>query len=171
MRLFDEDFLSVAVQEFKILEQVRGHPNVVEAVELFFNNQSQTIYMVLGYLPNAIDLSELIKTSSLDESCIKRIMQGLLMGLDYLHSTALVCHRDIKPANIMTSEDGQSVKIIDFNAATEFEREDPHSLIGVSGEQQYSAPEMTSVYSSKVDIWSAGVVMFEMLSREKVTIT
>jgi serine/threonine protein kinase len=76
-----------------------------------------------------------------------------------------VMHRDIKPENILIDslrDDEVSIKLADFGFATYF-REKADLMLG---SPLYMAPEVINreAYSSKVDIWSAGVVIYIMLS-------
>jgi serine/threonine protein kinase len=87
-------------------------------------------------------------------------MFNLLNGIKYLHDYG-ICHRDIKPGNIYITKDLEHLKIIDFNVALAF-KASPANLFGVTGEEAYSAPELSSgqTYDERIDLWSAGVVMF-----------
>eukprot|EP01127_Copromyxa_protea_P006669 TRINITY_DN16670_c0_g1_i1.p1 TRINITY_DN16670_c0_g1~~TRINITY_DN16670_c0_g1_i1.p1 ORF type:complete len:610 (-),score=88.89 TRINITY_DN16670_c0_g1_i1:41-1870(-) len=101
----------------------------------------------------------------------------LCLGLQYIHSQGCV-HRDIKPANIFLSDDG-TLKIGDFGLARDVHSVDPSSIAKyVSSESlsdssqhtsglgtsTYAAPEQIrgQDYGQKVDIYSLGIVCFEM---------
>jgi calcium/calmodulin-dependent protein kinase I len=81
-----------------------------------------------------------------------------------------ICHRDLKPNNILCSEDGNTVKITDFNVskfspdnfkAVCASNSDPIKMWTYTGTVAFSAPEMFEggEYTESVDIWSAGVVL------------
>ena len=72
-------------------------------------------------------------------------------------------HRDLKPENIFFN-DGK-VKLIDFGCACEFEEGDKYVLTEPVGTKEYMSPEMLQRrnYNSKSDIWSFGIILYEVL--------
>ena len=100
------------------------------------------------------------KNSSIDT---RSILRDLFEGIQFLHENG-ICHRDIKPENVYISDSSQELKIIDFNSATKLREKE--FTIGVAGDPEYQAPEMkdSRPYSTKVDIWSAGLVAYFILS-------
>ena len=94
-----------------------------------------------------------------EEETITVLHQGL-QALDYLHTQGLV-HRDIKPENILIqSRRPFHIKLSDFGLAT-----DNSILKTFCGSPYYVAPEIWKrrAYSSAVDIWSLGVIVFEYI--------
>ena len=86
------------------------------------------------------------------------------MALNYMHQKNIV-HRDIKPENILIEDvDNLEIKVTDFGFATFFDSE--KKLDEVLGSPIYMPPEIVKkqLYDSKVDVWSAGVVVFILLS-------
>lgn len=73
-------------------------------------------------------------------------------------------HRDIKPSNLLVRQSDNRVFIIDFNVAR---KHDPSKEVMKTntGVVQFSAPEMfaSQPYTNKVDIWSAGIILYLML--------
>ncbi|KAI8903394.1 kinase-like domain-containing protein, partial [Gorgonomyces haynaldii] len=101
------------------------------------------------------------------------LFRQLLEGLSHLHAQGII-HRDLKPSNIFLDAEGH-VKIGDFGLATSRHRpvsihgtldleRDP-SLTSEIGTPVYIAPEMmhSNRYNSKVDMYSLGIVFFEMI--------
>lgn len=87
------------------------------------------------------------------------------MAIEYLHNIVEVCHRDIKPNNIMVTDDGQ-VKLMDFNISKLNPNKGDFVMMTHTGTECFSAPEMFSQmqYNEKIDLWSAGCVLYYMLS-------
>lgn len=87
----------------------------------------------------------------------------LLAGLSFIHSKG-VSHRDIKPENILLDGNGR-LKIADFGLAALYQYQGKRRLLKTCcGSPPYVAPEIVSSYDGeKVDVWSAGVVLFAML--------
>jgi serine/threonine protein kinase len=98
-------------------------------------------------------------------------MKQLLEGLKYLHEEKGVAHRDVKPDNIIiafkTDCSGKRtlrLKLCDFNVAKSFKGD--RSMMTKTGLEEWSAPEMQggNSYSEKVDLWSAGCVLYFILA-------
>jgi len=91
-------------------------------------------------------------------------MKQLLSCLTYCHSRNIV-HRDIKPENILleSNKDFNQIKVIDFGISVVKE---PDTMINDSiGTPYYIAPEVWKKnYDEKCDVWSAGVIMYILLS-------
>jgi serine/threonine protein kinase len=102
---------------------------------------------------------------------VQKVLKQLAEGLRYLHSKDLV-HRDIKPDNILlTSEDLSiaTVKLADFGLSKVLQ---PNAIrdTPLIGTPHYSAPEILNRdrhYGCKVDVWSYGVVAYELLTGTK----
>ena len=74
-------------------------------------------------------------------------------------------HRDIKPANIVLTKDG-TLKVIDFGIALSLKPD--QDIKTAWGTPNYMAPEQIGKthYGSKVDIWAAGCVLYELFTRQ-----
>ena len=120
------------------------------------------------------DLSTLVNSMGcLTEYKARKILKRILEGIYYLH-TNFICHRDLKPDNILSSKNGETLKIIDFNISKKF---DFNSKFDFSSKQNmvmfepvgnlgFASPEMLvgySNYTEQVDLWSAGVLLYFML--------
>ncbi|KAL5631829.1 hypothetical protein ACGC1H_000018 [Rhizoctonia solani] len=93
------------------------------------------------------------------EKVIARLAEGVLKGLDYLHSNK-VTHRDIKPSNILVTKSGV-VKLCDFGVSGELEMSLAKTFTGTSW---YMAPERITgnPYSIRADVWSTGLTFLEL---------
>lgn len=111
------------------------------------------------------------------EKMAKELFKQFLQGIEYLHSKGIV-HRDLKPNNLLVYTDSelgeQTVKITDFNVAKFFEghykdyenlKHSQLKMYTYTGTLAFSAPEIFTgfSYDEKVDMWSAGCVLYTML--------
>jgi calcium-dependent protein kinase len=147
--------------EVEILKTL-DHPNVLKVFEYFEDDQDY--YIVMEFCPGGDLFDKLESVGTFNEKFAARVMKLLLNGLSYLHSRRVV-HRDIKPENVLLinpSFEEFNLKIIDFNVAT---KKTDKKLSGISGTTDYMAPEVfRGVYDEKCDIWSAGIVLYLMMS-------
>jgi len=140
------------------------HPNIVAIYE--YGRDQDNCYIVME-LVRGKQLKDYFGEGylfSLGE--IVEIMLQLLDALDYAHRHGVI-HRDIKPGNIMLTESGQ-VQVTDFGIA----KLDDSSLTKtgmVLGTPSYMAPEqcLGQHVDARTDIFSAGVVLYQLLTGEK----
>eukprot|EP00048_Salpingoeca_helianthica_P000900 m.44775 g.44775 ORF g.44775 m.44775 type:complete len:993 (-) comp10951_c0_seq1:40-3018(-) len=99
-----------------------------------------------------------------------QVAREISFGLEYLHSHR-ICHRDLKPDNILFDHMG-SVKIVDFGSSCEIS---DRGMTGNIGTLLWTAPEVftegglsrASIYSTKVDIYSLGIIMWQLWARRE----
>lgn len=122
-------------------------------------------YIVMEYI-DGVQLGQLIGTPELTPQKIAKYMAGLLTSLEYSHRAGVV-HRDIKPGNIMITTDDQ-VKVTDFGIARAIS--DTAGTIAqttaILGTASYFSPEQArgETVDGRSDLYSAGVVLYEMLT-------
>ena len=139
-----------------------SHPNIVEIYDV--GEDEGNFYIVMKYIEGKT-LKQLIKKRgvlSLPETM--DIMLQLLDALATAHDSYII-HRDIKPQNIMIKESGL-VKITDFGIAMALNSAQLTQTNSVMGSVHYLPPEQASGKGSTIrsDIYSLGILMFEMLS-------
>lgn len=138
------------------------HPNVVTLYDVGYEND-QVSYFATEYVDGESLLARLRRTRPLPLDEALGIASDLLRGLSYAHSKGII-HRDIKPANILLTSSGQA-KVADFGVARPLNSSltATRSLVGTPN---YMSPEQvkTSPVSTRSDLFSAGVVMYEMLT-------
>ncbi len=141
------------------------HPNIVGLLSFF--EEGGDFYMVLGYAPG-ITLREIInRTGPIPEQRTLRIFNQIAAALEYAHSKGII-HRDVKPSNVMVDPDNNDhVLMMDFGIARLLT--DGHlTRTGTRlGTMHYMSPEQvlaTKEIDQRSDIYSAGVVLYEMLS-------
>lgn len=159
--LSDEDFKRRFKNESKAIA-VLSHPNIVKVLDVSFGDLLQ--YIVMEYV-EGITLKEYIEQQGVvrTREALYFVMQ-ILRALQHAHDKGIV-HRDIKPQNIMLLENG-SIKVTDFGIAT-FSRGETKTMSGSAiGSVHYISPEQAkgSMTDAKSDIYSVGVVLYEMLT-------
>jgi serine/threonine protein kinase len=111
-------------------------------------------------------LQNYIKGKDLTLKDILKIIKQIARGLEKAHSKGIV-HCDIKPSNIIITDD-KVAKIVDFGIAKIASEEKLHSKERTSGTIAYMSPEQVndSKIDARTDIWSLGVVFYEMLTKQ-----
>ena len=157
---FDERFLREARIQGRL-----SHANIVTLHD-FFEAEGQ-YYMVLEYAPG-ITLRQLIdRTGPIPERRALGIFGQIAAALGYAHSKDII-HRDVKPSNIMVDPDNQDhVLMMDFGIAR-LMTEGHLTRTGTRlGTMHYMSPEQVLAkkdIDARSDVYSAGVVLYEMLS-------
>ena len=139
-----------------------SHPNIVEMYDVGEDNGN--FYIVMEYIDGKTIKQLIKKRGNLTSSEAVDIMCQLTDGLSCAHDSYII-HRDIKPQNIMVLEDGM-IKITDFGVAMAINASDLTQTNSVMGSVHYLPPEQAAGKGStiKSDIYSLGIVLYEMLA-------
>jgi serine/threonine protein kinase len=156
------------VREAKALARL-NHPNIVAIHDCGFVDM-KIPYLVMEYI-NGQNLTDMVKMHGPPPAKVAaHIMVQICRGLNEVHKAGIV-HRDIKPENIILQENPERpdwVKIVDFGIAylMEFENRRLTGRGSLVGTMEYVAPELLNdmLPDSRCDIYSLGVVMFELLT-------
>lgn len=139
-----------------------SHENIVKVYDVNFGEKLQ--YIVMEYI-DGITLKEYInKQNSISWNDALFFMTQILRAVQHAHDKGIV-HRDIKPQNIILLPNG-NIKVTDFGIAR-FSRSDTKTLTEQAiGSVHYIAPEQAKgeATDEKADIYSIGVVLYEMLA-------
>lgn len=141
-----------------------SHPNIVT---IYDAGEEQELGYIAMEVLDGTDLKECCKKNNLLP--VKRVLEIVSLvsdALDYAHHQGVV-HRDIKPANIMLMKDG-TVKVTDFGIARITSSSKTQTGI-VLGTPSYMSPEQLAGtrVDGRSDLFSLGVVLFELLTGEK----
>ena len=141
---------------------VLSHPNIVKVFDVSFGDLIQ--YIVMEYI-EGITLKEYIETNGgLNWNDAVSFTIQILRGLQHAHDKGIV-HRDVKPQNIMVLAD-KTIKVTDFGIAR-FARKESQTITDKAiGSVHYISPEQAKgeFTDEKADIYSLGVIMYEMLT-------
>jgi eukaryotic-like serine/threonine-protein kinase len=142
-----------------------SHPQVITVYD--FGQEGDVAYMAMEFLKGK-ELRERMKEGSISVSEAVHIAEQVAEGLGYAHEHGVV-HRDIKPSNIMLLPHDK-VKIMDFGIARMRASDHKTSTGLVLGTPKYMSPEQVagSPVDHRSDIFSLGVVLYEMLTHTKL---
>lgn len=140
------------------------HPNICSIYEIDETDDGQ-MFISMGYYEGET-LKEKITRGSLDFGETINIAIQIVKGLSKANAKRII-HRDIKPANIFVTIDGV-IKILDFGLAKLSGQTKLTKVGSTVGTVAYMSPEQTrgEQTDQKTDIWSFGVVLYEMLTGE-----
>ncbi len=162
----DSAFAQRFLREARAMARM-SHPNVVTVHD--FGEEAGRYYLVMEYVEGA-SLRDVIAEGRLAPAQALAVVGEICAGLAYAHAQGVV-HRDIKPENILIDRDG-AAKIADFGLAKLAGSAGAGALTRTSqvmGTPQYMAPEQIVrplEVDHRADIYSLGVVFYEMLTGE-----
>ena len=157
----DEKFIRRFQREANAASSLR-HPNIVEMYDV--GEDDGRYFIVMEYVDGKTLKSLIKKRGALNLTEAIDIMMQLTSGIACAHDSYII-HRDIKPQNVMILEDGR-VKITDFGIAMALNNNELTQTNSVMGSVHYLPPEQASGSGStiKSDIYSLGILMFELLT-------
>ncbi len=161
----DEEFVRKFRRESQAAASL-SHPNIVNIYDVGVENDgnNQIYYIVMEYIKGKT-LKELIKEKGKlsIESALDYSYQ-IAEALQHAHKNHIV-HRDIKPHNIMITDDDR-VKVTDFGIARAATSSTVTTTSNVLGSVHYFSPEQArgGYTDEKSDIYSLGIVMYEMVT-------
>lgn len=162
-------------EEAGILKQL-SHPNIV-GYRGFDSLEAGKEYIAMEYCNTS--LGDLLQAryddglGSLEAAKIQRMSLDILNALDYLHTEALILHGDLKSFNILVKNDFEICKLCDFGVSLPLTKEgfldtEKKKDAQYVGTGIWSAPEVleedVTLISSKADIFSFGLVVYETIS-------
>ena len=139
-----------------------SHPNIVEVYDV--GEDDGKYFIVMEYVDGRTLKSLIKKRGALTLPEVIDIMLQLTSAIAHAHDSYII-HRDIKPQNVLILDDGM-VKITDFGIAMALNSNELTQTNSVMGSVHYLPPEQANGSGStiKSDIYSLGVLMFELLT-------
>src|SRR5881227_864386 len=163
----DPAFAERFTREGRVLARL-NHPNIVTIHD--FGQANGYFYLLMEFV-DGVNLRQAMKAGRFTPAQALAVVPKICEALEFAHSEG-VLHRDIKPENILLDSKGR-VKIADFGIAKLIgePQADAHltAIGGTLGTPHYMAPEQVEKPSSvdhRADIYSLGVVFYEMLTGE-----
>jgi predicted Ser/Thr protein kinase len=163
----DPKFAERFLREAQALARL-SHPNIVTVHD--FGEADGLYYLLMEYV-DGVTLRQLLQAHRMAPEEALRIVPKICDALQYAHEQGVV-HRDIKPENVLLDKQGR-VKIADFGIAKLVGAEDTRQTLteqqSVIGTPHYMAPEQVErpqLVDHRADIYSLGVVFYEMLTGE-----
>ena len=156
-------------KEIEILVKM-DHPNIVKLYEVFESENS--LYLILEECNGGELFDRIFKRIKKNdmytekEACL--LMKQIIGAIEYCHNQGIV-HRDLKPENLLYlkegTEENNPIKIADFGLSQNINLK--KILTSKVGTSYYVPPEiLEGNYNEKCDIWSAGVILYILLSGE-----
>lgn len=170
VKILRKDWIDDTTFRASFLQEARAaanlsHPNIVTIYD--FGHDADRIFIIMEFI-HGTDLKSLIRRQKRFQ--VKQaidLMIKICQGVGYAHRAGLI-HCDLKPQNILVTQD-QTAKITDFgiSRALATVQADEHNEI-VWGSPQYFSPEQArgEAPSPASDVYSLGVIFFEMLTGE-----
>lgn len=163
----DENKMKAYVEnEISIMKKIR-HINIVMLYDTVIDTANKYIYLILEYCEKG-DFYKFQNHKPIAEMHVQKYMRQLIRALQYLYDIHNIVHRDIKPQNLLMGVDG-NIKLADFGFAKTVKPNEENPLTStICGTPLYMAPEILNghgtKYNTKIsDLWSVGVIMYEML--------
>ncbi len=153
-------------QRFEIEAQAAAalnHPNIAHIYAI--EETEDEMFIVMEFI-DGIELKDKIKSGPISTDEVINIANQIAEGLEAAHKKGII-HRDIKSSNIMITKDGK-VKIMDFGLAKIKGGTELTKIGSTVGTAAYMSPEQArgEEIDHRTDIWSFGVVLYEMLTGE-----
>lgn len=163
----DTELMRAVECEMNFISKNIDHTNIVATYDVF--DTRDNLFIVMEYMPGGMLFDIISNENRFSEKNAAEVMRDLLHAVHCLHENDIV-HRDIKPENVLALNKTWplKVKLADFGLA-DFVLENSFgekSTCGMYGTPFFVAPEVirAETYTPAVDIWSLGVLAYNMLS-------
>lgn len=157
----DEEFINRFRREAQSAISL-SHPNIVNIFDV--GEEDDIYYIVMEYVPGMTLKKYIQKYGPLEVDESLDIIQQIISAISHAHQNHII-HRDIKPQNILIDHSGH-VKVTDFGIAMALSATTITHTNSVLGSVHYLSPEQArgGMATKKSDVYSLGIVLFELLS-------
>jgi CheY-like chemotaxis protein/tRNA A-37 threonylcarbamoyl transferase component Bud32 len=152
--------LSRFMEEYALAERIRSR----HVARIYDHGKYEDhAYLVMEFFEGG-DLNKRLAQKALEPDEALRIFRELMFALGDIHEKGIL-HRDLKPQNLMFREDG-TLAILDFGIAKQIDAVDRTQQGEILGTPRYMSPEQVQgrVLDLRTDIYSAGVLLYQMLT-------
>jgi len=152
--------------EVKILKKMEN-PYIIKLFDIFETDRE--LFLVMELVTGGQLFERIAEREQYSECNAKEVMRQLCTAIEYFHSLGIV-HRDLKPENLLLlNSSDTNIKVTDFGLSRIFDTlntTDQQMMTTVCGTPIYVAPEIleSNGYDKEVDMWSAGVILYVLLS-------
>ncbi|MDQ5850188.1 MAG: protein kinase [Pseudomonadota bacterium] len=156
----DKVQLARFMEEYTLVERIQSR----HVARIFgHGNSGEQFYLVMEFFEGG-DLNKRLAGKALPPPDSLRLFRDLMFALGDIHEKGIL-HRDLKPQNLMFRNDG-SLAIVDFGIAKHVDGIDRTGHGEVLGTPRYMSPEQVQgrALDLRTDIYSAGVLLFQMLT-------
>jgi eukaryotic-like serine/threonine-protein kinase len=156
----DPKALARFMDEYSLVERIQS-PHVARVFD--HGTSEEHAYLVMEFFEGG-DLNKRLAGKALQPEVALRLFRELMMALGDIHEKGIL-HRDLKPQNLMFRNDG-SLAIVDFGIAKHIDAADMTGHGEILGTPRYMSPEQVQgkALDLRTDIYSAGVLLFQMLT-------
>lgn len=164
--VYTDSSLSQMLEELETVQSL-NHDNIITYFDIDIDETKNNGRVLMEYHSDCVSLkkyfqqynSRKAKNTGLPPKLIKKIIKGVLNGLNYLHSQNIY-PGNLSPKNILVNDDLSVIKIINYSMRTQSQR-------NIYVEPYYSAPKkifnnFDRTFEYENDIWSVGAIAFEL---------
>ena len=162
----------VFMNEIRIMEALRGAPNIVQIDDFYFRNGADmsSLYVRMERLTSFVDVMSDHQRSGIPFTIaeVLKIGKDICTALSFCEQKGII-HRDINPSNLYVDKFGD-YKVGDFGSSKRMEAVHSTFMPNGVGTISYMAPEIVAgwPYNNTVDIYSLGLVLYQLLNNGRM---